>query len=935
MTLGRVRSAVSTMCRPAGVRQHEPRPSRGAEVLRRAGTSPPAQRVGDLLVHRHRGLDEVGPDARGRDTGRCSPSTGDSCAPRCRHAAASSCSPRATPSSSRSPTPPPRSTPASPPSAPSPPTTGPTPTPPPASGWACTPATPSRSPASTPARRCTGPPGSPPPPTAARCSARPRRRTTPPRCPPRRTCSTSACTGCAASTTGSACSSSSRPAWSASSPARARSTQRAAQPAHPGHLVRRAAAGADRAGTPARPTTGWSRSSVRAARARPGSPSRWPGTLVESYPDGVWFVDVATVTDPGLVAFAVAAVFGLRPEPGRPMTDTLVDYASGRRMLLMLDTCDAQPGASAELIARLLTGGTAAAGAGHQPGAVRPARRGGVADPAAVAGAGPGRRSERRGGAAARPHGGRPRWTPRRPGRVGRPGTRRRPPRRAAAGDRAGRRPAAGALARASSPSASTTCSARSTPATTSRPAPTSRSAAARRARRTPSTSPRRRPAGSAARSCAPPSARRPSGTPPCRRPSPGRTGRWAPGRPGCCAGCRSSPARSTSATVEWLLDDDPLDPLAVLVDKSMIQVEPHGAGSTYRMLDPIRAYAARRLVDAGEEQTARDRHVAWCAARPAAGVPRCRRPAGHAVAVRARPARRRGARGAALDGDRGQRPDGAAARRRARPVVARARPGPGGPALAVPALRADRRDGRVDPRRGARGGLPHARPARRRRRRVRRGAAVLAAGRGGRPAGRRRRAAGPDPLRPRGAADRHRPAGRGRADQPRGHRVGEQRRRGQRRAASPCSACAELLWQRARWTRPPSCSARPGPWRRRGRPSAAAVRSTMLLGMVALARGDLVAAHDHLVVALRSRMAYGFHGRACDSAQRDGRAVRARAATRRRRPGSSAPPRRPGSAQRGTRRPLRRLLGRGAGGGAGGAGRRPASTPRTPRAPR
>jgi hypothetical protein len=34
----------------------------------------------------------------------------------------------------------------------------------------------------------------------------------------------------------------------------------------------------------------------------------------------------------------------------------------------------------------------------------------------------------------------------------------------------------------------------------------------------------------------------------------------------------------------------------------------------------------------------------------------------------------------------------------------------------------------------------------------------------------------------------------------------------------------------------------------------------------VALARGDLVAAHDHLVVALRSRMSHGFHGRACDS---------------------------------------------------------------------
>ncbi|HEU5111165.1 MAG TPA: adenylate/guanylate cyclase domain-containing protein, partial [Micromonosporaceae bacterium] len=39
-----------------------------------------------------------------------------------------------------------------------------------------------------------------------------------------------------------------------------------------------------------------------------------------------------------------------------------------------------------------------------------------------------------------------------------------------------------------------------------------------------------------------------------------------------------------------------------------------------------------------------------------------------------------------------------------------------------------------------------------------------------------------------------------------------------------------------------------------------------MLLGMVALARGDLVAAHDHLVVALRSRLSHGFSGRACDT---------------------------------------------------------------------
>jgi hypothetical protein len=39
-----------------------------------------------------------------------------------------------------------------------------------------------------------------------------------------------------------------------------------------------------------------------------------------------------------------------------------------------------------------------------------------------------------------------------------------------------------------------------------------------------------------------------------------------------------------------------------------------------------------------------------------------------------------------------------------------------------------------------------------------------------------------------------------------------------------------------------------------------------MMLGLVALRRGDLVAAHDHLVVALRSRMRYGFRCAAADT---------------------------------------------------------------------
>jgi hypothetical protein len=76
----------------------------------------------------------------------------------------------------------------------------------------------------------------------------------------------------------------------------------------------------------------------------------------------------------------------------------------------------------------------------------------------------------------------------------------------------------------------------------------------------------------------------------------------------------------------------------------------------------------------------------------------------------------------------------------------------------------------------------------------------------------------------------------------------------------------AELLWQRGALDEAAELlgAARP---LEAARPAERGRRTVdMLLGMVALARGDLVAAHDHLVVALRSRMAYGFRSRACDS---------------------------------------------------------------------
>src|SRR5690606_8955110 len=79
--------------------------------------------------------------------------------------------------------------------------------------------------------------------------------------------------------------------------------------------------------------------------------------LVDSYPDGVWMVDLATVTDPGLVGVTVAATLGLRPEPGRPVVETLAEHMANRRLLLVLDTCDAHTRAVAPVVYQLLARG--------------------------------------------------------------------------------------------------------------------------------------------------------------------------------------------------------------------------------------------------------------------------------------------------------------------------------------------------------------------------------------------------------------------------------------------------------------------------------------------------------------------------------------------------------------------------------------------------
>ena len=76
--------------------------------------------------------------------------------------------------------------------------------------------------------------------------------------------------------------------------------------------------------------------------------------LLEEFPDGVWFVDLAAVTDPATVPLAVAAVLGVRDQPGRSDTETLVEHLAAARALLVLDNCEHVVDAVAELVTTLL-----------------------------------------------------------------------------------------------------------------------------------------------------------------------------------------------------------------------------------------------------------------------------------------------------------------------------------------------------------------------------------------------------------------------------------------------------------------------------------------------------------------------------------------------------------------------------------------------------
>ncbi|MGH2819665.1 MAG: ATP-binding protein [Actinomycetota bacterium] len=72
--------------------------------------------------------------------------------------------------------------------------------------------------------------------------------------------------------------------------------------------------------------TGKTRLALHVARERAGD-----------FEDGAWFVGLAPITDPSLVASTVLQALGVAEDPIRPPVETLVEHLRGKRLLLILD----------------------------------------------------------------------------------------------------------------------------------------------------------------------------------------------------------------------------------------------------------------------------------------------------------------------------------------------------------------------------------------------------------------------------------------------------------------------------------------------------------------------------------------------------------------------------------------------------------------------
>ncbi|MDQ2962900.1 MAG: tetratricopeptide repeat protein [Pseudomonadota bacterium] len=79
--------------------------------------------------------------------------------------------------------------------------------------------------------------------------------------------------------------------------------------------------------------------------------------MLDDFPDGVWLVELASLSDAQLVPQAVASVLGVKEEAGRPVIEALEKHVKDRQLMLILDNCEHLLRACAEMAQQLIQSG--------------------------------------------------------------------------------------------------------------------------------------------------------------------------------------------------------------------------------------------------------------------------------------------------------------------------------------------------------------------------------------------------------------------------------------------------------------------------------------------------------------------------------------------------------------------------------------------------
>ncbi len=76
--------------------------------------------------------------------------------------------------------------------------------------------------------------------------------------------------------------------------------------------------------------------------------------VVDSFPNGVWFIELAPLADPDLIPQTILSEIGIVEQQGKDPLDVLKEYLQDKQTLIVLDNCEHLVSASAQVVNALL-----------------------------------------------------------------------------------------------------------------------------------------------------------------------------------------------------------------------------------------------------------------------------------------------------------------------------------------------------------------------------------------------------------------------------------------------------------------------------------------------------------------------------------------------------------------------------------------------------